>query len=632
MAHNERLVKDGIYWIGGNDRRLSVFEGVYPSDRGVSYNSYLVLDEKNVLLDTVDKAVSGVFFENLEFLLRGGNLDYVIVQHMEPDHSACLMELLLRYPKAVIVTTKKSAAMIGQFFNFTASVPEAPGTEAPGGGEDSRLRIVREGDSLSTGRRNFTFIEAPMVHWPEVMLTYESCGKVLYSADAFGSFGAINGNLFADEVDYGGLWLDDARRYYTNIVGKYGPQVLAALDKASRFDIEMICPLHGLVWRKNLNFFLEKYRRWASYTAEDDTVLIAYSSVYGNTENAVNILSGALADRGVKNIAVYDVSAARSDVIVSEVFRCSHIVFAATTYNAGIFIRMEEVLNDIKAHQIRNRTAALMENGSWAPVSGKLMKELVDALPGWKILGDTVTINSSLKEAGRLSIENLADAIAADLPRAPVPVHEKNALDIPAFFKLSYGLFLLTTKDGDRDNGCIINTAVQLTDTPKRITISVIKANYSDEIIRKTGVFNVSVLTVDAPFKIFQHFGFQSGRTVDKFAGPGEAGGPARSANGLIYAPVYGNAFISGRVVDSRDWGTHTLYTAEVTEAAVLSNTPSVTYQYYSDHIKPKPPAAAAKKKGWVCKICGYIHEGDLPPDFICPICKHGVDVFEKLG
>ncbi|MDR0643249.1 MAG: flavin reductase [Treponema sp.] len=638
MAHNERLVKDGIYWIGGNDRRLSVFEGVYPSDRGVSYNSYLVIDEKNTLLDTVDKAVSGVFFENLEFLLRDRKLDYVIIQHMEPDHSACLMELLLRYPEVTIVTTKKSAAMIGQFFNFTA-----PGTETPGGGisgpgtpePGSHLRIVKEGDTLSTGRRNFSFIEAPMVHWPEVMVTYESHDKVLYSADAFGSFGAIDGNLFADEVDYQGIWLDDARRYYTNIVGKYGAQVLAVLEKAAKLDIEMICPLHGLVWRRNLNFFLEKYQKWAGYSPEDNTVLIVYSSVYGNTENAVNILSGALAERGIKKISVYDVSATRSDIIVSEVFRCSHVVFAATTYNAGIFIKMEEALNDIKAHQIRNRTAAIMENGSWAPVSGKLMKELLSALPGWKILDGTVTINSSLKEAGRLSIEKLADTIAADLPKAPAPVHEKNAVDIPAFFKLSYGLFLLTVKDGEKDNGCIINTAVQLTDIPKRITISVIKANYTDEIIRKTGIFNVSVLTVDTPFKVFRHFGFQSGRTVDKFADPvdPDGPGPARSANGLIYAPVYGNAFISGKVIDSRDYDTHTLYIADVTEAAVLSGVPSVTYQYYADHIKPKPAAAAAKKKGWICRICGYIYEGEeLPPDFICPLCKHGADVFERLG
>ncbi|MDR2135673.1 MAG: flavin reductase [Treponema sp.] len=628
MAHNERLITDGVYWIGGNDRRLSVFEGVYPSERGVSYNSYLALDEKNVLLDTVDKAVGGVFFENLEFLLKGKSLDYAIIHHMEPDHSACLAELLLRYPALTVVCTEKSAAMIGQFFNFQAG--------AGGGAERApRIRIVKEGDTLSSGRRTYTFAEAPMVHWPEVMVSYESYDRILYSADAFGSFGAIDGNLFADEADYAGVWLDDARRYYTNIVGKYGPQVLAALDKIAPLDIAMICPLHGLVWRKNLNFFLEKYRRWASYTPEDNTVLIAYSSVYGNTENAVNVLAAALADRGVKKITVYDVSATRSDVIVSEVFRCSHVVFAATTYNAGIFIKMDEALNDIKAHQIRDRTAAFIENGSWAPVSGKLMRELVSALPGWKILGDTVTINSSLKEAGRPSIEKLADTIAADLPRAPAPVHEKNAVDIPAFFKLSYGLFLLTVRDGEKDNGCIINTAVQLTDTPKRITISVIKANYTDEIIRKTGIFNVSVLSADTPFKVFRHFGFQSGRTADKFAGPldPKGPGPARSANGLIYAPVYGNAFISGKVIDSKDWGTHTLYVAEVTEAAVLSNEPSVTYQYYADHIKPKPPASAAKKKGWVCKVCGYIHEGEeLPPDFVCPICNHGADAFEKLG
>ncbi|MDR0670578.1 MAG: flavin reductase [Treponema sp.] len=622
MAHNERLVTDGVYWIGGNDRRLSVFEGVYPSERGVSYNSYLAFDEKNVVLDTVDKAVAGVFFENLDYLLKGKSPDYVVIHHMEPDHSACLSELLFRYPDLVVVTTQKSAVMIGQFFNFAAR-------------DTARIKIVKEGDTLCTGKRTYTFVEAPMVHWPEVMVSYESYDRILYSADAFGSFGAIDGNLFADEVDYEGVWLDDARRYYTNIVGKYGAQVLAALDKAAKLDIGMICPLHGLVWRKNLNFFLEKYRRWASCTPEDNTVLIVYSSVYGNTENAVNILSAALADRGLKKITVYDVSATRSDVIVSEVFRCGHVVFAATTYNAGIFIKMEEVLHDIKAHQIRDRTAALVENGSWAPVSGQLMRDMVSAFPGWRILGYTVTINSSLKETGRSSIENLADAIAADIPRVQAPVHEKNAVDIPAFFKLSYGLFLLTTRDGDKDNGCIINTAVQLTDLPKRITISVIKANYTDEIIRKTGIFNVSVLSVDTPFTVFRRFGFQSGRTVDKFADPLEprGGGPARSANGLIYAPVYGNAFISARVVDSRDWGTHTLYTAEVSEAAVLSAAPSLTYQYYADHIKPKPPAAAAKKKGWVCKVCGYIHEGEeLPPDFICPLCKHGVDAFEKLG
>jgi flavorubredoxin/flavin reductase (DIM6/NTAB) family NADH-FMN oxidoreductase RutF len=613
--HNERLVKEDVYWIGGNDRRLSVFEGVYPSERGVSYNSYLVLGEKNVLLDTVDKAVSAVFFESLEYLLKGGSLDYLIVQHMEPDHSACLSEIVLRYPKVTIVATQKTVAMIKQFFSFDV---------------DSRLRIVKEGDTLQAGKRTFTFIEAPMVHWPEVMVTYESYDKILYSADAFGSFGAIDGNLFADQVDYDRDWLDDARRYYTNIVGKYGAQTLSALEKAGAFEIGLICPLHGLVWRKNLGYFLDKYRHWAAYTPEDNTVLVAYSSVYGNTENAVNILTGALADRGIRKIAVYDVSVTRSDVIVSEAFRCSHVVFAATTYNAGVFIKMEETLQDIKAHQLRNRTAALIENGSWAPVSGKLMKELIGALPGWKILGDTVTIKSSLKEEGRRSIEALADVIAADLPKAPEPVHQKNAVDIPAFFKLSYGLFLLTAKDGGRDNGCIINTAVQLTDTPKRVTIAVIKANYTDDIILKTGVFNVSVLTVDTPFKVFQRFGFQSGRTVDKFAG---CDCIARSANGLLYAPVYGNAFLSCKVIGSSDWGTHTLYTAEVTEAAVLANVPSLTYQYYADHIKPKPLAAKEKKKGYVCRVCGYVYEGDeLPPDFVCPICKHGADAFEKLG
>ncbi|MDR2097622.1 MAG: flavin reductase [Spirochaetaceae bacterium] len=619
--HNERLINDGIYWIGGNDRRLSLFEGVYPSERGVSYNSYLVTDDKTVLLDTVDKAVSAVFFENLDFLLKdaGGKprkLDYVVVNHMEPDHAAALGELILRYPEAKIVANEKTFAMIRQFFSFDV---------------DSRACLVKEGDTLCTGNRTFTFVMAPMVHWPEVMVTYEISLKILFSADAFGTFGALNGNLFADEVDFEREWLLDARRYYTNIVGKYGDQVQSLLEKAAGLEIEMLCPLHGPIWRKNIGWFVEKYKRWATYTPEDNAVMVAYASVYGNTENAVDILTGALAEAGVRNIATYDVSVTDASVIVAEAFRCSHLVFAATTYNAGIFIKMEEVLLDLRHHNLQNRNAAFIENGSWAPNSGRLMREICESIPGWKILDNPVTLLSSVKKEQAAQIRSLAAKIADSMPKNVIAPHDPKVLNPVSFFKMSYGLFLLTARDGGKDNGCIINSAVLLTDTPKRINVAVIKANYTNDLILKTGIFNVSVLTTDAPLKVFQRFGFQSGRNTDKFA---ECTDKKRSENGLIYAPKYANAFYSCKVISSSDWGTHTLYTAEVTEAALLSNAPSVTYQYYSDNIKPKPPlASAAKKKGYICKVCGYFHEGDeLPDDFICPLCNHGADSFEKVG
>ncbi|MDR2860715.1 MAG: FprA family A-type flavoprotein, partial [Elusimicrobiota bacterium] len=366
------------------------------SPRGVSYNSYLVKDEKTVLLDTVDKSVGQVFFENLEYLLKDTELDYIIVNHMEPDHSHTLGELVLRYPNAKIVANKKTIAMIKQFFNFDV---------------ESRAMIVNEGDTLNIGKRTFTFVFAPMVHWPEVMVSYETHEKILFSADAFGSFGAINGNLFADEVDFDRDWLEDARRYYANIVGKYGVQTKMLLDKMSKIEVNMVCPLHGLIWRKNIDYFVEKYQRWSSYTPEENSALIVYASIYGNTENAVNILAGALADKGIKKIAVYDVSITNADIIVSESFRYSHIVFASTTYNGGIFIKMEEALMDIKAHNLQNRTAAIIENGSWAPTSGKLMREIISSLKGWEILDDTITITSALKQDQTDKLHKLADKI-----------------------------------------------------------------------------------------------------------------------------------------------------------------------------------------------------------------------------
>lgn len=608
-----RKVTDKIYWIGGDDRRIALFENVYPVPCGVSYNAYFVSDEKTMVIDTVDHSVSKVFFENIEHELDGRDLDYLVVNHMEPDHAATIGELILRYPKATIVCNQKIAAMLKQFFDFDV---------------DSRAQIVKEGDTLSTGEHTFTFVMAPMVHWPEVMMTYEISHKILFSADAFGTFGALNGHLFADEVNFEADYLAEARRYYTNIVGKYGTQVQAVLKKAAGIEIEMICPLHGFVWRKNIGDFVDKYMKWSTYTPEQQGVLIAYASVYGNTENVAGIIACKLAEAG-KKVVMYDVSATHPSYIVAEAFRYSHMVLVSTTYNAGIFVNMENLVRDLAHHNLQNRTVALVENGSWAPTAAGLMKCELSGLKNTTFLENTLTIRSALK-AGQMDQLNALVEEILDSMREPEAESDKEAMVEPnALFKLSYGLFVLTAKDGGKDNGCIINTVTQLTDTPKRITIAVNKANYTHDMIQKTGMFNVSVLSEDVPFKIFQQFGFQSGREADKFAG---MAAQTRSANGLRYLSEYTNAFISAKVISAEDYGTHTLFVADITEAKVLSAEPSVTYAYYFEHIKPKPQPTAETKKGWVCKICGYVYEGeDLPADFICPLCKHGAEDFEPL-
>lgn len=617
-----RKVTDDLYWVGSNDRRLAMFEGVYSVPDGVSYNSYLLLDEKTVLFDTVDKAVKGVFFENIAEVLGERKLDYMVIHHMEPDHSEAIQEVVMRYPEVKIICNAKIAKMIKQYFDFDI---------------DSRAILMKEGDSFSTGKHNLVFVMAPMVHWPEVMVSYDTTDKILFSADAFGTFGALNGALFADEVNFERDYLDEARRYYTNIVGKYGDQVQTLLKKAATLEINMICPLHGFVWRKNIADYVGKYMHWSSYAPEEYGVVIAYASVYGHTENTAEILACRLRERGVKTV-MYDVSVTPASDIIAAAFKWSHLVFASTTYNAGIFVNMEALLYDLVAHNIQNRTVALIENGSWAPTSGSLMRGLLSKCKNMTILDDTLTVKSSLKKEQLSDVDALADALASSIPDSAKPqaaTAEKKEeistvaeVDPTAMFKLSYGLFVLTAKDGGKDNGCIINTVMQVTDVKKRIAIAVNKANYTHDMIKKTGVFNVSVLTTEAPFKLFKQFGFQSGRDTDKFA---EGGAEVRTANGLRYVPEYANAVISGKVVDAYDYDTHTLFVADVTEAAVLSNVPSVTYQYYFDHIKPQPQPTT-EKTGYVCKICGYIYEGDtLPEDFICPLCKHGAADFEKL-
>ena len=476
---------------------------------------------------------------------------------------------------------------------------------------------------------------APMVHWPEVMVTYEQERGILFSADAFGTFGALNGALFADEVDFDNEYMDEARRYYANIVGKYGVQVQALLKKAHALDIKMICPLHGFVWRSHLEDYFDKYVKWSTYTPEETGVMIAYASVYGNTENTAEIISSKLRDKGVKTV-MFDVSVTPASEIIAAAFKWSHLIFASTTYNAGIFVSMEELLRDLAAHNIQNKTVALVENGSWAPTSGGLMREILEGCQDMTILDNTITLKSSLKKEQLAQIDALVDAVSATIPRFEKPVINEAAMaaaeiDPKTVQKFSYGLFVLTAQADGKDNGCIINTAAQLTSTPNRINIAVNKANYTHDMILNTGVFNVSVLSQKASFDIFKRFGFASGKDTDKFAGYEEHA--SRSANGLLYVTEGTNAFMSAKVIDAHDYGTHTLFIAELTEAAVLNQDPSVTYAYYFDHIKPKPqPKIEEKKTGWVCKICGYVYEGDeLPADFICPLCKHGADDFERI-
>jgi len=610
--HNVTNITESIYYIGASDRRLALFENVYPIPEGVSYNSYFIDDEKTAVIDTVDKSVSGVFFENIAHLLHGRNLDYVIINHMEPDHAATLGELMEKYPSAKVVCNAKILAMIKQFFSFDI---------------DSSAVIVKEGEPFSIGSHVFHFVMAPMVHWPEVMVTYESTEKVLFSADAFGVFGALSGNIFADRLEFD---IKEARRYYTNIVGKYGTQVRALLAKASTLEIAFICPLHGPVWRKDFSYIIDKYDKWSSYTPEDKAVAVFYGSIYGNTQNVAEVLCTMLSKRGIDNIALYDVSKTHPSYLIAEAFRCSNLVFASSTYNAGIFVNMETFIHDLVSHNIQNRTVSIIENGSWAPTSGSLMKKLIESCKNMTVLPTTLSVKSSMKPEQLDTLSAMADEIAASLiPEEQPSEISETAIEPNAMFKLSYGLFVLSANNNGKDNGCIINTVMQVTDNPKRITIAINKANYTHDMIMKDGRFNVSVLSTDADFALFKNFGFASGKDTDKFTPYSES--ISRSANGLYYLTHFTNAYISAKVISVQDFGTHSVFTADVVEAKILSDIPSMTYEYYFENVKPKP-VTEENKTGYVCKICGYVYEGDvLPEDYVCPLCKHGPEDFEKI-
>ena len=397
--HNIRNIINDLIYVGASDRRLALFENVYPIPRGVSYNSYLLLDEKTVLFDTCDASVAQQFFENVQAALAGRQLDYVVVHHLEPDHAATLMDLLLRHPAATVVCTAKAAQMIEQFFGVQAA----------------SLQTVKEGDTLATGTHTLAFTMAPMVHWPEVMVTYDSTDHILFSADAFGTFGALNGNIFADEVAFERDWLDDARRYYINIVGKYGVQVQGLLKKAAALQIDMLCPLHGPIWRKEIGWFIDKYDIWSKYEPEQKGVVIVYGSIYGHTEAAALRLGTLLAERGIKGIKAYDASHTHASELVAECFRASHIVLASSTYNNGLFTPMESLLLDLKAHAWQRRTVAIIENGSWASQAGKLMRAELEQMKDITVVGDSLGLKSAMKPEQEGQLAAIADEIVKTL-------------------------------------------------------------------------------------------------------------------------------------------------------------------------------------------------------------------------
>jgi flavorubredoxin/flavin reductase (DIM6/NTAB) family NADH-FMN oxidoreductase RutF/rubredoxin len=601
----KRLVTKDTYYVGASDRRLALFENIYPLVNGVSYNSYVIVDKKIAILDTVDSSIGQTFFKKLNDTLNDRLPDYLIINHMEPDHSATIAQVLEKYPSITIVCNNKILTMLQNYFEKLNL---------------GKVIVVNEFDVLDLGEHKLTFIFAPMVHWPEVMMTYDKTTKTLFSADAFGTFGALSGNLFAHEVDFDHDYLDEARRYYTNIVGKYGQQVQAVLKKAATIQIDTICPLHGPIWRQDIPYILDKYDKWSAYEAEKKGVLVCYASVYGHTEEAANLVCDELAMQGIRDIHCYDVSKTDKSYLVAEAFKYSHIFILSTTYNTQIFTKMEEFLMDLKYHNLQNRTVAVIENGSWAPQSGTLIKNIFATMPGIKIIQSSLTIKSALKEDQMVDLRKIISEIASDFPK---PVLNTNPL-----FKINYGLYVLVTKDENKANGCIVNTVSQV--CTDKVLVSVNKANYSAELFKKNKIANISVLTNHATFDIFKRFGYQSGKTVDKFAGFDFY---SLAKNGLPFITKYSNSYMSLECVEVFDLGSHYGFLCKVVDGQQLSNEDSVTYSFYLDNIKPKPARDEKKIVGWRCKICGYIYEGkDLPKDFVCPICKHPASDFEKIG
>lgn len=594
-------VSEHIKYVGVNDHQTDIFESQYPIPQGISYNSYVILDEKIAVMDTVDAHFTHEWLDNVEKALAGAMPDYLVVQHMEPDHSANVLAFCKVYPQAIVVATEKAFAMMQQFFATDFS---------------QRRIIVREGDTLALGRHMLHFVTAPMVHWPEVMVSYEEAEKVLFSADAFGKFGT---------PDTQQPWVDEARRYYIGIVGKYGKQVQALLQKAAALDIQTICPLHGPVLTENLGYYLDLYRTWSSYMPESDGIVIAYTSVYGNTKKAVDLLAGKLKASGCPAVILYDLARCDMSAAVADAFRYNKLVLATTTYNAGVFPPMRQFLQALTERGFCNRTVALIENGSWAPMAAKTMRESLETAADLRFTKNHVRLLSALDADSSAQIDALTTELCQEYLARQDATANKN--DLTSLFNIGYGLYIVTSNDGKKDNGLVVNTVTQVTNTPNRLAVVINKDNYSHHVIRQTGIMNVNCLSTDAPFKIFETFGFQSGRSADKFASIK----PLRSDNGLAFLPEYINSFLSLKVVQYIDLETHGMFVCDITEARVISDRETMTYTYYQKHVKPKPQTQG--KKGYVCKICGYVYEADeLPDDFVCPLCKHGAADFEPIA
>lgn len=594
-------ITDTIRYAGVNDHQIDLFEGQYKVPNGMTYNSYVILDEKIAVMDTVDANFTHEWLDNLDRILEGRKPDYLIVQHMEPDHAANVANFLKVYPETTIVANAKTFTMIQNFFGLDL--------------EGQKLEVTN-GGTLNLGNHNLTFVFAPMVHWPEVMVTYDSTDKVLFSADGFGKFGALD-----VEED----WDDEARRYFIGIVGKYGPQVQKLLKVAAGLDIQIICPLHGPVLTENLGHYIGLYDTWSSYTPETEGIVIAYTSVYGHTKAAVELLADKLRSKGCPKVVVYDLARDDMSQALSDAFRYSKLVLATTTYNASIYPFMHDYITRLTEHNFQNRTVGIIENGSWAPLAAKVMKEMLSDCKKINWLDTTVKVLSAVNQENKDQLEAMANELCKEYIAQNDELANKN--DMTALFRIGYGLYVVTSNDGKKDNGLIVNTVTQLTDTPNRIAVNINKANYSHHVIKQTGVLNVNCLSVDAPFSVFQQFGFQTGRSVDKFAGQKVY----RSDNGLVFLDKYINAFMSLKVEQYVDLGTHGMFICSVTEARVMNDLDTMTYTYYQKNVKPKPETDG--KKGFVCKVCGYIYEGDeLPDDFICPLCKHGAADFEPIG
>ena len=593
---------NAIRYVGVNDHRIDLFEGQYRVPNGMSYNSYVIFDEKIAVTDTVDRHFTHEWLDNIQSALGNRKPDYLVIHHMEPDHSANILSFMNNYPSACIVSSAKAFSMMKNFF----------GT----GFEDRRL-VVGEGDELNLGEHTLHFIAAPMVHWPEVLMSYETNEKLLFSADGFGRFGALDVPL--------NEWANEARRYYIGIVGKYGAQVQAVLKKAAGLEINAILPLHGPALTENLKYYIDLYSVWSSYTYETDGVLIAYTSVYGNTKKAAETLAEKLRANGCPEIRLHDLARCDMAEAISDAFRFSKLVLATTTYNADIFPFMRQFIESIVERGYKNRTVALIENGSWAPQAAKVMKSMLESCKNLTIAEPVVHIHSSLNEESASQLSELCMELSKDYLARKSETADKN--DLTALFRIGYGLYVVTSNDGKKDNGLIVNTVTQVTNTPNRIAVCINKQNYSHHIIRQTGIMNVNCLSVDAPFKVFEDFGFRSGRNADKFDGSTVL----RSDNGLVFLSKYINAFMSLKVEQYVDLETHGMFICTVTEARVLSDKETMTYTYYQNNVKPKPDTEG--KKGYVCKVCGYVYEGDeLPEDYICPLCKHGAADFEPIS